>query len=480
MTLERELMLIAIIAPVIHLVGALHALHAVMRVNSPQGAIAWALLLVFFPYFAIPLYIVFGPWSFRDFRRSMLLALRQQRPCSVFEYEVALAPPYTSFGRVVSFLAKQSFTRGNQVELLVDGEQFFPRLFSAINNSKQSVLVEFFILRDDATGSEFFAALEQAAARGVKVHLLYDPIGSISLDDDVFGTLLAAGVQVAAFHTTRGSIMKRFRLNYRNHRKIAVIDGTSAIIGGFNIGDEYRGKNFRGCGWRDTGLTVQGPVVAAIEGTFFLDWCCATGSNLALLPSQPTVADASSTTPSEVFALSLATGPVGGNDECGMLCLTAIEAALSRIIIATPYFVPDDAILRALRRAVIRGVEVTIMLPNVWDHFLVQLAALYYADCANRAGCRVVRYKDGFMHQKVTLVDDTIVIIGSSNWDERSFRLNFEHQLIVADAGFAKQVEVMLARDLLHCTPAPTSEFAMRPFPVRLAAHIARLFSPVL
>ncbi len=480
----------AMVAPTLHVIGALHAVHAIMRVPNAQGAIAWSLVLIFFPYLSVPLYLIFGPWSFRDFRKAALLAQREQLQreqsramlhCK--KYVTCLPLSYHYFEQVLIKLAGEQFTSSNDVELIINGDLFFPRLLEEISHSSTQIFLQFFIWRNDGIGKDIFDALKAASERGVAVYLLYDPIGSFSLDNDVIEDLESEGVQIAAFHTTRGSLLKRFRLNYRNHRKIAIFDGKSALVSGFNIGDEYLGRSPRFGRWRDTGVKVIGPAVYDLERTFLLDWRYATGSSLLGRDHYSFRADSEDlelSVNNGMIVLPIATGPVGSSGDCGLLFLTAIEEAKYRIIIATPYFVPDEAVLQSLRRAVLRGIDITLILPDNWDHAVVQLASLFYAHIAIRYGCKVFRYTDGFMHQKSMLVDEEISIIGSGNWDQRSFRLNFEQHIVVFDLSFAKQVEQMLQHDISHSRQITSEEFAGRPFPIRLSAHLARLFSPIL
>jgi cardiolipin synthase len=300
--------------------------------------------------------------------------------------------------------------------------------------------------------------------------VLYDGIGSHALPRRYVETLRAGGVAIHPFATQRRH--NRFQLNFRNHRKIVVVDGAVGYVGGLNVGDEYLGLKPPLAPWRDTHLELRGPAVGELQRSFAEDWHWVTG---ALPPLRtPPPGDGAAHT------LIAATGPADRQESCSLFFVAASNAARRRLWLASPYFVPDHAVMAALRLAVFRGVDVRVLIPSRADHTAVFLSSTLHAHDAVRAGVRMFRHHPGFMHQKVLLVDDDTAAVGSMNLDSRSFRLNFEIGALNVDRGFAAEVEAMLRNDLAHCTEITVAEYDNAPWPRRLAMHVARLFDPVL
>jgi len=354
--------------------------------------------------------------------------------------------------------------------LLVNGEATFEAIFSAIDAAQRCVLVQFFIFHDDMLGKRMQQALIDRVRAGVEVCVLYDGIGSHALPREYVETLLEAGVSIHPFATQRRS--NRFQLNFRNHRKIVVVDGVRGFVGGLNVGDEYLGMEPPLSPWRDTHLEIEGPAVADLQRSFAEDWHWVTGELPPLLKPQPGNGTA--------HTLIAATGPADRQETCSLFFVSLIHAARRRLWITTPYFVPDQAVMAALRLAVFRGVDVRVLIPSRPDHHTVFLATGLYAHDAVLAGIRVFRYGPGFLHEKVLLVDDDTAVVGSMNLDNRSFRLNFEIGALNVDADFAAQVEAMLCNDFDHAYEVTEAEYENAPYVRRLAMHVARLFDPVL
>jgi cardiolipin synthase len=332
------------------------------------------------------------------------------------------------------------------------------------------VLVQFFIVHDDGLGRRLQQLLLERAAAGVPVYLLYDGIGSHDLPETYVETLRAGGVQVRAFAGRRWS--NRFQLNFRNHRKLVVVDGAQGFLGGLNVGDEYLGARAPLSPWRDTHLGIAGPVADDMRRAFADDWHWTTGDTLPARGTPPPHGEAS--------VLLVSSGPADPQ-ETGSLYFTAlIHAARQRLWLSTPYFVPDSAVMAALQLAVLRGVDVRVMIPARPDHRGVFLASTLHAHEALRRGIGIYRYQPGFLHQKALLLDDHVASIGSMNLDSRSFRLNFELSAVAVDESFAADVEAMLRNDLAQCVAVTESEYRDAPYLRRVAMHVARLFDPIL
>jgi cardiolipin synthase len=277
-------------------------------------------------------------------------------------------------------------------------------------------------------------------------------------------------VAIFPFATQRRS--NRFQLNFRNHRKIVVVDGWLGFVGGLNVGDEYLGLKPPLAPWRDTHLQLSGPAVLDLQRSFAVDWHWVTGDLPPMLPARPAQGS--------VHTLIAATGPADPQETCSLFFTVAINAARRRLWLTTPYFVPDQAVISALRLAVMRGVDVRVLIPSRPDHHTVFLASTLHVYDAINAGIHIYRYQPGFVHQKVILIDDDTASIGSMNLDDRSFRLNFEIAALNVDQAFAGDVERMLVEDFSRAVEVTRDEYRKAPYLRRLAMHVARLFDPIL
>ncbi|MFZ1642826.1 MAG: cardiolipin synthase [Candidatus Contendobacter sp.] len=477
--LKQDLiMLITSVVALIHTLGVLSAINAVASVRTPQGAIAWAISLLTFPYLALPLYWILGRNRFHGYVEAMRRGVLEQADrggiAMILEqlrgHQVDLPPERAGDLQVLAQLSRVPYTQGNVLELLVDGEATFDAIFTALEAAERYILIQFFIIKDDDLGRELHARLLRKAAAGVSVRLLYDEIGSHALPKAYAETLRAAGIAVSAFHTRRGR-RNRFQLNFRNHRKIVVVDGRVAFVGGLNVGDEYLGRGPLGH-WRDTHLRVRGPVVQALQRVFLADWYWAT-RQVPDLEWRPTVAG-------DQTALIFPTGPADALETCSMFFHQAIVSARRRLWIASPYFVPDPPVFEALQLAALRGVDVRILLPAKPDHKLVYLASFSFLEAADRTGIQLYRYQNGFLHQKVVLVDDEVAAVGTANLDNRSLRLNFEVMAVVVNRTFAGQVAAMLEQDFQQARRTSAADLRDRSWPFRWAVRAARLFDPIL
>ena len=470
-------MLFAVLA-LCHLAGVASAARALFTARSSQGALAWVMSMITFPYVAVPLYWILGRNRFQGYvasRRAGDRAVNAMAP----ELHAARAwpdprdPDLPSLFPVLERLAELPFTAGNDVRLLIDGQATFEAIFTAIDAATRYVLVQFFIIRDDGLGRQLKEKLLAKARAGVAVYVLYDEIGSHHLDAGYIEELVKAGVKISPFNTTLGW-RNRLQLNFRNHRKIVVTDGNLAFVGGHNVGDEYLGQDPRLGHWRDTHVRIEGPAVTLVQLTFLEDWYWATRQTPAL--NWEMRAAPGGTMP----VLVLPTGPADDIESCDLFFFQAISAATKRLWIVSPYFVPDREIVSALQLAVLRGVDVRVMLPQKADHHMVYLASFSYLTDLETLGVKFYRYQNGFLHQKVILVDDTMASVGTANCDNRSFRLNFELTLAVADPGFIQAVEAMLLRDFAQCIQATAEDYTDRSFFFKTGVMVSRLFSPIL
>jgi cardiolipin synthase A/B len=471
--------LFSILAILVHLLGIVNAAHAVMHVRSSRGAVAWSIALLTIPWLAVPLYWVLGRNRFHGYAEALQAVYgehnlqAQQGYQNALKYQVSLPPELTSLQELAERFTTIPFTSGNHVELLIDGQETFEAMLSAIETATDYILIQTYILEDDKTGNEFRKALIQKASQGVRVYLLYDGIGTRKLSRMYLRSLRQSGVRVKVFKSTKGQ-GNRWQINFRNHRKILIVDGTIGFVGGFNIADEYLGWKPPLSPWRDTHLRLQGAAVQCLQASFLGDWYWATRG----LPEvQWTVK------PDYEFdqtVLVLPTGPADELPACTLFFVNAINQAKHRLWIASPYFVPDDSVLTALKLAAIRGVDVRILLPSRPDHYMVYFCAFSYYTEMQTTGVKLYRYHPGFMHQKVILIDDAIAGVGTVNLDNRSFFLNFEVSVFVTKQLFVRQVEAMLHEDFKSSQLVQHWQWKKQPFWLRLTARIARLLSPIL
>ena len=470
--------IIAIVVPLVELLGILAAVHAVMNARTSQGAIAWAISLVTFPWLALVLYAIFGRNKFNGY-----VLLRSSKDLDIHHYiekiqaEAAakklIRTELSGSERALVRLADMPITRYNKSRLLIDGQETFDSIFKGIESAEQYVLVQFFIVKDSDVARELHSKLVQKAKENVKIYFLYDEIGSHKLSKSYLLDLQIAGIVTSAFHTTKGKT-NRFQLNFRNHRKIVVVDGKIAFLGGHNVGDEYLGKHPKFGAWRDTHAKIEGPAVQAIQFCFVEDWYWATKAIPKLNWEPCKAADGREN------ALVVASGPADRLETCGLMFVQAIHEARQRVWIASPYFVPDLQILSALKLAALRGVDVRILLPEKADHRTVYLASFSYYKNTLPLGIQIYRYTAGFMHQKVFLIDSQCAAVGTANLDNRSFRLNFEITLLNFDSLFIQDIETMLSNDFARSQPATMEDYSRRSFLFKLAVRSARLLAPIL
>ena len=471
--------MIAALVVLFHILGLVSALHSVMSTRTSQGSIAWAVTLVTFPYVAVPAYWVFGRSKFEGY----VLARRSADDrTQAFEQEaIETGTPFLLRGddrveavRAGEQLAGMPVLRGNHVDLLVDGDATFDSIFRGIDEAADYVLVQFYIIKDDGLGGALKDKLIAATRRGVRAYVLYDEIGSVGLTEKYKRELRDAGVEVREFNTRKGR-RNRFQLNFRNHRKIGVGDGRIAWIGGHHVGDEYLGKDPKFGHWRDTHLRIEGPAVLKAQLSFAEDWHWATDETPSLSwRAQAAPGD------SDMRVLVIPSGPADDLETASLMFVHAIQAAKERIWIASPYFVPDEAIMSALQLAGLRGVDVRILVPDNPDHMIVYLAAFAYFDDASKTGAKIYRYTDGFLHEKAMLIDDTAAAIGTANFDNRSFRLNFEVTTFVGDSSFVAQVQQMFEADFARSRLMAPGEYESKPWYFRLGVRLARLMAPIL
>lgn len=470
--------LIAVVVLVFYVLAIGSAIEAVLRARTAQGAIAWVVSLLTLPYVTLPLYLVFGRDRFAGYvqerRQVEEIAYSRLSDARSDLLEFSAPDADKDFYRSLHKLARLPTVRGNSAELLINGDATFNSIEEGIRSAKHYILFQFYIIRDDDLGRRLGKILAERARAGVRVYVLYDEIGSSGFArSSLHRELVSAGANIAAFNTTQGR-RNRFQLNFRNHRKTVVVDSRSAWIGGHNVGVEYLGIDPKRGPWRDTHVKLSGPVVIGAQLTFATDWLWATREQLEIdWRLEPKA-------PGSCSVLLFPSDPAGAFEQAGLMYHQVITQARDRIWIASPYFVPDRGIIAALQLAALRGVDVRVMIPDKADGPVVGMANWAFTRELLPAGVAVYRYEPAFMHQKVFLLDNEMAGVGTANFDNRSFRLNFEITALVHDEDFCQRVEDMLIEDFSRARKVTAEELAAKPFWFPLAMGTARLMSPVL
>jgi cardiolipin synthase len=464
-----------------HILGVMTSIHAVMSTRTSQGAIAWAIGLNTAPYIAVPAYWVLGQSKFDDYellRRAEQLEKSdaERTVLRILQERDLLLKPETpleeSHAHLLNKLSCLPITTGNSARLLIDGKATFESILKGMKQAQDYILFQFYILRDDDLGQQCKQVFLDRAAAGVRIYVLYDELGSKDLSQRYIQELRDAGIEILPFNTTQGA-RNRLRLNFRNHRKIVVVDGRVAWVGGHNVGDEYLGKDPVLTPWRDTHVELEGPVVQCVQAPFVEDWNWASGQTIEL-NWEPDMAEDGA-----VSAACIPTGPADKLETGTLMFLHAFNSAQWRLWIASPYFVPDEQLMSALQLAALRGVDVRILIPQNPDHLHVYLSGISYLEEAEEAGVKIYRYQPGFLHQKAFLIDDRWSAIGTANLDNRSMRLNFEVTVMLFSREFAKEVEAMLLADFADSQPASAAEYTESSLPYRFLVRVCRLLAPV-
>ena len=472
-------LLITIVVTTIEIIGIISAIVALYHPRTSQGTIAWIVSLLTIPVVAVPLYWIFGRNKFHgysllrqkgDTEFQALARMLHSQQEGIENFPLYEKSRLTALKR----LARLPYTQGNRTTLLIDGESTFNSIFAGIAGAQEYILVQFFIVRNDRIGRELKNKLIRKAQQGVRVYFLYDEMGSHALGEKYITDLKNAGVHIHSFHSTR-NIWNRFQINFRNHRKIVLTDGKLAWIGGHNVGEEYLGRTKKFGHWRDTHILLDGPAVTSVQLSFVEDWFWATNEKLTddlIWDAAPSHADG------HTF-LILPSGPADEFETASLMIQQVIQEATNRFWIASAYFVPDEGVKQALHLAALRGVDVRILIPDVRDHWLPYLSIFSIAEDMIKAGIKIYRYNNGFMHQKVFVVDDLGAAVGTANLDNRSFRLNFEITAIGIGATFANLVAEMLQADFENAFEMTPEFIHKKPFYFKLASHAAYLTAPV-
>lgn len=470
--------MITLIVTAFYVVGVLSAIHAALTARTAQGAVAWTVSLVSMPFVAVPAYLVLGRNKF-DGEAEAFDGRQDEIDAHLKKFKENLDPwrvdpgDGPSWHKAIRSLSELELTHSNSADLLINGNATFDSILAGVAKAEHYVLFQFYMFHDDGLGRRVQAALIERAQAGVRVYMLYDEVGTGKLPKTYLEELRQAGVEVSSFKPTQGS-NNRFQLNFRNHRKMVVVDGKVGWVGGHNVGDEYLGLDPEFSPWRDTHVRLEGPVVLQLQRVILGDWYWATRKipEVNWIPQQAADQDTK--------VMILPTAPTNDLETASLFFVAALNAARERIWLSAPYFVPDEAVMKALQLAALRGVDVRIVTTGKGDSQLVFLAAFHYIYELRDLGIRFYAYKPGFLHEKVMLIDDNISTVGTHNFDNRSFRLNFEVTSIIVDEEFAAEMETMFEQDFQHSEPIDPNSLYDKSIWWRIGVRLSRLASPVL
>ena len=444
----------------------------VLQKREPVATLSWLLGLAALPIIGLLVYQVFGP---QKIKRHRLRRSRSRMPAE----EIAAgdgSDEAAELARLGAMATGLPPSTARSVRLLVDGAATYEALLEAIGGAREHVHLEYYICQPDSTGNSLLEALVERARAGVKVRLLLDAVGSAKATKHFFAPLLEAGGEFAWFHPARfGRIWTRTRINMRTHRKIVVVDGRIGFTGGINITDDEN-DSLRDDAFRDLHLRIEGDAVRLLQLVFVEDWMYASKSRALVAKIARNLPERQ---PGPVATQVLPSGPDSPWESIHRVHVSAIHAARRRVWLSTPYFVPSDAALMALTSSALAGLDVRLMVPRRSDSLLVTLAARSYFDDLLAAGVKVHEYGPRMLHTKALLVDDEFALIGSANFDHRSFRLNFELSVLFHDERIAGELATLFEHDL--ASAARVRDDRERPlWSARLPEALARLGAPLL
>ena len=455
--------------------------------RDPKTVWTWLLVLYFIPILGIFLYLVIGQnfhkrkmFRTKEIEDAMYSAIGKQAETIIRNEFAPSDPRLRKFSDVVLMnleAADAVYTADNEIEIFTDGREKFDALCEEIRKAKEFIHIHYYIIRNDELWLSIEKLLAEKVREGVEVRLLYDSMGCRKMRKKDWKRIRAEGIQVGEFFPALLGRLQ-LRMNYRNHRKIVVIDGKTAFVGGFNIGREYLGLDPKFGYWRDTHLRIRGSAVLSLNIRFVLDWNYTTKQNLFMADRY--FAQTEQVKPGEEAVQIISSGPDSKWQNIRNVYLKMIGKARKSIYIQTPYFIPDESVMDAICIAAMSGVDVRVMIPCKPDHPFVYWATYSYIGDLLEAGAKCYTYDNGFLHAKGMVVDGLVSCYGTANMDIRSFKLNFEVNAVIYSSRVAKRMESIFEEDLKRCTRVTRYLYGRRSFLVRFKEQFSRLFSPLL
>ncbi len=448
-----------------------------MEGQNPDRTILWLLTLVLVPVIGVIIYMIVGP-DLKNIKTRKLF-----KPSKTMLTDMT---PFTQdkrflIGKAIHTASGADLTVKNSVNVLINGEETFGSIKSELKKAKRFIHIQYYIIKDDGIGKEIRDILSEAASRGVRVRLLYDAVGSWKLKREYLDILKRAGAECHSFMPVSFPMFRR-KMNFRNHRKIIVVDGKVAFTGGLNIGDEYLGKGHLGH-WRDTHVRLEGDSVSELHKIFLYDWCMRSGEDPDKICDEVSCDECGNTSESDKPLLSqvpmqvVASGIDNAWHSISMGYFSMISRARERVWITTPYLVPGPILINAMITASLAGVDVRVIIPAKRDHFLVFWGSRGNVEQLLRAGVKVYQYVKGFVHTKSILSDSDISSVGTCNLDVRSLEINFEDQLFIYDRGLNEVFARQFLADIQDSVELCLKDWERRPLWQKVLESFGRLYS---
>jgi len=454
--------------------------------KNPSSSLAWIMVLFMLPGVGIFLYLLISQnisrqkiFRLSSYEASVIDSALKDQTQSVqngeFIFSNCEAEKWQDMVLLHQRYSRSFYTQDNSISIFTDGMQKFESLFREISEATQSINVMYFIIKNDKMGKTFINALTEKAREGVEVRLLVDALGGRRLNANALKDFKEAGGKYAFFFAPKLKFLT-MKLNYRNHRKLVIIDGKIGYLGGFNVADEYVGRSKKFGHWRDTHLRLTGSCVQDMNARFLLDWRSASKENVLLASAYFSSVIDEGTSGIQIVS----SGPESRRSEIKRGYLKMISSAKKSIYIQTPYFVPDKSIVESLKNAIFSGVDVRIMIPNQPDHMFVYWATLANVGDLLKCGAKIYIYEKGFLHAKNICADGEVASVGSANFDMRSFYLSFEVNAFIYDGNEVKKLEEIFEKDMEDSRELTWEMYCKRSLWVKFKESISHLLSDLL
>lgn len=485
--MDKWSIFVLVIEIIYFIIAGLTSVKIIIDTKNTGKTLAYLLLIIILPVIGIIIYFTFGV----NFRKNKFYSYKieyneeiMQRITSIvkdsntftMQTEAATIQGYESVIKLLFNDIKSPLSKGNKTELLINGEEKFTKVFEVVRRAKHHIHVEYYIYDNDEIGNAFADLLIAKRKEGIEVKFLYDAFGSPGIKRNIVKRLKAAGVLVSPVNPVNFRLFAN-RINYRDHRKIIIVDGYEAFVGGINVSDKYINSGKNNIYWRDTHLYIQGPGIFYLQFMFLSSWIFSTETSLPLNQNYFKKQEVKN---SNALLQFVSGGPDHRYSTILSGTLAAIYAAKKRIYITTPYFIPSDALLIAIKQAALAGNDVKIIVPHKSDSVFVNAASYSYYLEIMRAGVEVYLYEKGFVHAKTIVIDDLLSIIGTANIDIRSQELNFEVNVMVYEEKLNKDLTNVFFKDLKDCKKISIAEWEKRNKLKIFFEYLARLVSPLL
>jgi len=459
----------------------------IINTSTPSKALAYLFLIITFPIVGIIFYFSVGV-NHRvnklynkklEIDKKAFPALKDKLNKYIENTLLSFKDSLKHFYNIAKFIHNENLlTSNNSIDLLINGEKKFPKVIDALLNAKHHIHIYYYIYENDTIGNQVGDILKEKARQGIRVRFIYDDFGSQKIRAAFLESLKQAGVEAFPFYKIRWLLFAN-RINYRNHRKIIVIDGKIGFVGGINVSDKYINPNKK-VFWRDTHLKIEGPAVLYLQKVFLEDWNFCTRQKLGITDKLFPIKSKNIFKSTNQLVQIISSGPDSNYPNIKYAMIQAIMLAKKEILITTPYFVPDVSFIDALKIARLSNIDIKIIVPDVSDSFIVNATSKSYYQELLEIGVEIYKYNKGFVHAKTMIFDNFLSTVGTTNLDQRSFDLNFEINAFIYDTSFSETLRVVFFEDIRNSTKLDLLSWKNRNYFIRFFEKIARLLSPLM